>query len=322
MKPWVVIVLTTGLLLLLSAGAAFDEYVCTLDSWTLNVPFCGWGHRDYATGRCTCQPGRWGDDCTLPDATVCSGHGIPIVYKNNVPSECACAEGWHGPLCNVTDCRLDCHYDAGHGICFDRGLCKCRPGYYGSACQFAHCAVPCHNGGVCREPDRCDCDGSHDWSGPACNVPICRDLPPATVCIAPGRFRCANASLEWNGQACIDPTPTPDPNPDPDPDSTSGPNLDMRLFGAVAGIGAFVAVTTAAVKLRGGQRRQRQLPPPPPKPRPATARALMVLTTADDDRTWSDASRPLESARSAGTPTGMTDSSTTPADDPASVTCH
>jgi hypothetical protein len=66
----------------------------------------------------------------------CSGHGQCLAGK------CICNTGWTGPDCSTQSCPVqDC---SGHGNCIN-GQCQCQEGWYGSACENQNviCCVYC-----------------------------------------------------------------------------------------------------------------------------------------------------------------------------------
>ncbi|XP_059080009.1 teneurin-m-like [Tigriopus californicus] len=87
------------------------------------------GKGDCIAGRCHCQSGHSGNDCSQDVCPVlCNGHG------DYVNGECVCQPGWKGKECHLRheECEItDCN---GHGHCVE-GLCHCIKGFTGEFCE-------------------------------------------------------------------------------------------------------------------------------------------------------------------------------------------
>ena len=119
------------------------------------------GHCDYMTGRCVCDAGFDGDDCSHGAAARrrcpndCSGHGYCSDETDGWGRNlCRCAVDYSGadcatwvtargkPLSLGPECPNEC---SGHGACnATSGECACEPGYAGDDCSVSneHHIVP------------------------------------------------------------------------------------------------------------------------------------------------------------------------------------
>lgn len=131
----------------------------SVDNSTLLVPFCACkgGHvgQDCSqpicpnncsgkgacmSGKCDCQPDKWGDDCSkscpsINQKVTCSGHGAcrnGAIAPGRAPGAkvCMCDPGFGGYDCNLKICPYSC---SGHGNCLD-GMCLCHSGFLGLSC--------------------------------------------------------------------------------------------------------------------------------------------------------------------------------------------
>lgn len=123
-----------------------------------------------ATFTCACNAGYTGATCN----TVCNGRGTLDNHSN-----CQCATGWTGPLCDICDfaysgknCGIVCN-GAGTLSWDDSGAsCTCNTGFTGTVCQqCAHgysgsnCSIMCNGKGNFTN-GACVCDA--EWEGQMC----------------------------------------------------------------------------------------------------------------------------------------------------------
>ena len=147
------------------------------------------GTCDSTAGTCDCNPGYYGDDCSLScpglrsatneTATECSGHGDCIdIGISKV--ECECNAGFYGEACDkqcpglVEEDGVE-YACSGHGEC-DNGVCRCDPFFYGEACDKQCPGLieingeqrECNGHGVCNgQTLKCECV-SPSYEGDAC----------------------------------------------------------------------------------------------------------------------------------------------------------
>jgi hypothetical protein len=133
----------------------------------------GNGTCDPLTGKCTCNAGYFGNDCSNQIPTDCNGHGT----YDPTTKTCKCTAPYSGPACSVNCSTVICNKE---GICNpEDGTCKCtgnftgpncdqcngnfalpdctkcKDGYYGDACQ-----TPCDAAKTCNGNGTCDTNGS------------------------------------------------------------------------------------------------------------------------------------------------------------------
>ncbi|XP_078605593.1 usherin-like isoform X2 [Branchiostoma floridae x Branchiostoma japonicum] len=103
---------------------------------------------DCVNGVCVCKPGFTGADCSLracvPD---CGDRG------RCVDGVCQCEPGYEGPTCTSRSCPGNC---MGRGVCVD-GVCQCEPGFTGPDCSSTSCPNNCFGRGVCVD-GVCQCE--------------------------------------------------------------------------------------------------------------------------------------------------------------------
>ncbi len=128
-------------------------------------------------GKCQCQAGFAGADCSVQCPSACSGNGV---CSND--GVCKCKEGFTGPDCSVRKCLNDC---SKNGVCQD-GVCKCVNGYGGVFCQLS---TSCSGHGAFKD-GKCVCDAG--FGGPNCSRIV----------------KCENGCSD-NGR-CVEPFPSVD----------------------------------------------------------------------------------------------------------------
>ena len=106
---------------------------------------------------CECRPGFYGRECALvkdvetanacPNA--CSGHGL----CDSIAGRCQCNAGFSGADCSI-ECPSHCSL---HGVCTHDGICQCKPGFSGPDCSVRECLNDCSNNGVCDDNGKCQC---------------------------------------------------------------------------------------------------------------------------------------------------------------------
>ncbi|XP_065204844.1 teneurin-m isoform X4 [Planococcus citri] len=153
---------------------------------------------DYINGECQCNPGWKGKDCSLrydeceiPD---CNGHG----QCSN--GQCVCIRGFKGKFCEEVDCpHPTCN---GHGFCME-GTCVCKKGWKGVDCSQTdkdalQCLPDCSgHGKFDLETQTCNCDPL--WSGDDCSRELCDlDCGPHGHCVG----ETCTCNLGWSGEYC------------------------------------------------------------------------------------------------------------------------
>ncbi|XP_078687345.1 usherin-like isoform X3 [Branchiostoma floridae x Branchiostoma belcheri] len=133
-------------------------------------PTCKYGKCE--NGRCVCDEGFTGDDCSeraCPDN--CKDRGDCV---NGV---CVCKPGFTGADCSQRACVPDC---GDRGRCVD-GVCQCEPGFEGPTCTSRSCPGNCMGRGVCVD-GVCQCEPA--FTGPDCSSPSCpNDCFGRGVCV-------------------------------------------------------------------------------------------------------------------------------------------
>eukprot|EP00163_Fabomonas_tropica_P007935 TRINITY_DN1756_c0_g1_i2.p1 TRINITY_DN1756_c0_g1~~TRINITY_DN1756_c0_g1_i2.p1 ORF type:complete len:687 (-),score=104.58 TRINITY_DN1756_c0_g1_i2:13-2073(-) len=128
-------------------------------------------------GKCNCQVGYIGDDCSQAQClNDCNGIGI----CDSVSGLCQCPKPWHGADCSIRSCPNEC---SGNGQCDEQtGKCQCNTGYTGSDCGTSTLSVlpdqitrrACPNG--CSGRGRCvagECQCMAPWNGTDCSERPC-----------------------------------------------------------------------------------------------------------------------------------------------------
>ena len=133
-------------------------------------PACVNGTCNFDTGRCTCNDGFTGSNCSQPlcpnDCNTDKGQG-KCAGGVSQAKHCACnsKDGWGGVDCSEFQCAANC---SGHGKCDPASLgCKCAVGWEGGACDVSYCKLACNLHGKCsRKKHGCECD--EGWKGQYC----------------------------------------------------------------------------------------------------------------------------------------------------------
>lgn len=190
------------------------------------------GHGRCGCGKCVCNPGFTGDDCSVPDCTNitatpdpsgCGSYGKCVVAGDS--PACDCNDGWSGARCSVFTCTPTC---SAHGNCTasTKPYCKCNLGFTSPDCSeitcnfLSDCSSP---KGTCTLPEGADepvCECKEHWTGKRCGKALCpnecshqgdcidspsgSDTPPTCKCKSP-----------WVGADCSE-------LPDCEVDLTSG----------------------------------------------------------------------------------------------------
>nr|BAJ94073.1 predicted protein [Hordeum vulgare subsp. vulgare] len=153
-------------------------------------------------GRCKCNPGFGGRDCS----GECTHHcGAPLrgncVGVDSETVKCQCKEGYTGPGCQQQYCARNC---SGRGLC-SNNACWCSPGWSGAACEID---TMCSGHGEFVE-NHCKCHAN--WGGKDCSQPVsCKGACSGNgVCmgtegdddtkVVSGFCVCATG---WKGSAC------------------------------------------------------------------------------------------------------------------------
>uniref|UniRef100_A0A8D8RGM7 Tenascin-like protein n=2 Tax=Cacopsylla melanoneura TaxID=428564 RepID=A0A8D8RGM7_9HEMI len=149
-------------------------------------------------GKCQCNSGFGGDDCSESVCPVlCSQRG------DYINGECQCNPGWKGKECHLRhdECEVpDCH---GHGHCVN-GKCQCGRGYKGVHCEQVDCPHPtCNNHGYCMA-GTCLC--KKGWKGLDCGEMDKEALQCLPDCSGHGTFDLETQSCIcqplWSGGDC------------------------------------------------------------------------------------------------------------------------
>jgi hypothetical protein len=135
------------------------------------------------TAKCLCQPGWYGNDCSIPDCAAeqnCNGHGTCVR-----PHVCECQSQWikNCSAFGVPSCPTgtDGAVCFGHGKCVDTNKCVCADGWTTSDCSAPFCGIKGCGAGRCVKPKQCECplpigSGPAEWCGSLCDVK-CVDVP-------------------------------------------------------------------------------------------------------------------------------------------------
>ena len=154
------------------------------------------GNGPCKNGRCVCNEGYSGEDCselTKQCPNGCSKNGICT------PNGCKCFEGYRGTSCDIVGCKRNC---TTHGTCVHNSQCVCDRGYAGLDCNTTFVCNPmnCSGHGVCNGPMKCACE--EGWIGNDCSISLCGD----SCDLLHGKCR-ANRMCEckqgWGGQTVL-----------------------------------------------------------------------------------------------------------------------
>ncbi|XP_040264740.1 tenascin-N-like [Bufo bufo] len=115
-----------------------------------------------ALGRCQCDNGWEGPDCSIKKCPVDCGE-----FGKCVDGACVCAEGYTGVDCGEKKCAVDCRPN---GRCVN-GECVCDEGFMGADCSIALYGNCNGNGNYVPALGRCQCDKG--WEGPDCSIKKC-----------------------------------------------------------------------------------------------------------------------------------------------------
>ncbi|XP_044158320.1 LOW QUALITY PROTEIN: tenascin-like [Bufo gargarizans] len=125
-----------------------------------------------ALGRCQCDKGWEGPDCSIKKCPVDCGE-----FGKCVDGACVCAEGYTGVDCREKKCAVDCRPN---GRCVN-GECVCDEGFMGADCKEKKCAVDCRPNGRCVN-GKCVCD--EGFMGVDCKEKKCAvDCRPNGRCV-------------------------------------------------------------------------------------------------------------------------------------------
>ncbi|KAF2358725.1 EGF-like domain extracellular, partial [Trinorchestia longiramus] len=98
------------------------------------------GHGHCFLGRCQCQQGYNGPDCSeVVCPVLCSGRG------DYVGGQCRCFAGYKGRECELSQQECQVAHCNNNGHCID-GVCHCSPGYTGEFCDKVDCPNPTCSG--------------------------------------------------------------------------------------------------------------------------------------------------------------------------------
>ena len=158
-------------------------------------------------GKCACDNGFGGDDCSEPACCDpdCNNHGT---CKSG---RCHCEADFFGPGCaddrtekiqeegvNATaicEALKNCY---GRGFCnVDTKSCECEEGYYGETCLKKKCLQGCNGRGECNDNGICECEDG--YGGKFCGRRACPQN-------CNGRGYCINGTCfcraGWEGVGC------------------------------------------------------------------------------------------------------------------------
>ena len=167
-------------------------FATTGDMWQFNLNRCiknCSNHGVCAFGRCFCDPGYYGLDCSN---VTCPGdfcYYDPSTHEQ-VCKHCCHATTQHeapgGDKHVYNERKVACdheHPGESHGICDGYGQCQCRPPFVGEDCSIRDCPNACSGNGYCAEEypvGRCICEGG--WEGLDCSTST---SPRSLVALAP-----------------------------------------------------------------------------------------------------------------------------------------
>ncbi|XP_076460405.1 integrin beta-1-like [Babylonia areolata] len=159
----------------------------------VNSPKCFDGNGTYECGICSCNPGRYGEECECDSSEVSSKESDEKCLGNSTVTcsgrgrcecgKCICNNGYEGPFCECDNLACDYTEDGicggiDHGIC-KCGVCVCNEKYEGDTCQCMTGNNSCigSNGLECSGHGRCLCNKCYcfaQYIGPTCDdCPAC-----------------------------------------------------------------------------------------------------------------------------------------------------
>ncbi|KAK7108922.1 integrin beta-PS-like isoform X2 [Littorina saxatilis] len=158
-----------------------------------NSPKCFDGNGTYECGVCSCNPGRYGENCECDSSEVSSKESDKKCLGNStVPcsgrGQCVCGKCVCNPGYGELYCQCDnqaCDYTefgicggSERGVC-NCGVCECNPGYEGDTCSCRKGNSSCvgSNGMECSGHGKCSCNQCFcdaQYMGPTCDdCPAC-----------------------------------------------------------------------------------------------------------------------------------------------------
>ena len=178
-----------------------------------NQPACPngcFGKGSCSQGKCTCNPGYRGDDCSIRYVLhgSCSKESMECTCKN-VTEPAFPGQIWTGDDCSSKSCEdPTC---GGRGTCGKDGICECENGFFGEKCERSMCPSECSFRGRCVETDDgssvCDCD--EGYQGESCserNLNNCHGHGKiendACVCDAVAEDDALFSGQMWEGETC------------------------------------------------------------------------------------------------------------------------
>lgn len=149
--------------------------------WQYNINRCPLNCSDHGTciyGRCFCDNGYWGLDCSN---TSCPGdfcYYDPVTHVQECQHCCHAVYNYtDGDLYEHDYRKLPCdfnHPGVSTGICDGFGTCQCAPPFVGDDCSIRDCPNQCNGHGTCSleyPTSRCICDDG--WTALDCSQRLC-----------------------------------------------------------------------------------------------------------------------------------------------------
>lgn len=124
------------------------------------------GRCNGVTGKCECDVGYAGVDCSQPTCPDCGNGG-----ECGDGMSCLCQIGFEGPTCQDKACDSQCTSNGGK---CRNGECLCPSGLIGLECAIKAdvCPKMCSGNGICDEYNRvCKCD--EGYFGDDCSLSLC-----------------------------------------------------------------------------------------------------------------------------------------------------
>jgi hypothetical protein len=198
--------------------------VVVSEMWQLAIDDCPSkcsGHGSCSLGRCTCDGGFYGTDCSN---TSCPGD---FCYVDSITREQKCSHCCHASWTHadgdsyVTDIdvhKVPCSADnpgESHGVCDGFGTCQCAPPFLGDDCSIIGCPRNCSFNGWCSMEfpvSRCMC--SPGYFGEYCQYQDCLNnctYPHGTCNVETGECDCqmvfnpynnTRPWRRWGGEDC------------------------------------------------------------------------------------------------------------------------